>query len=112
MLTRSPMIASTTSSSISVKPAFLRLLKGLLMTALPSSIGDAVEPQPCRGRIDVIDVVALLRVVRLARIAALAPGRGVRKVGIGIERIARNPAHEIDLAALGIAPVGDALDQG
>src|SRR5579859_931628 len=101
------MIASTTSSSIRVKPAW----HVFFTAALPLPVGDAVEPDPRRGRIDVIDVIALLRVVRLARIAAPAPGFGIGEIGLRVERIAWNPPQEIDLGPLGIAPIGHAFDQ-
>src|SRR6266849_7815612 len=96
------MIAITTSSSISVNPERAR-------PALPVPVGLAVDALALCGREDVEHIVAFLGVVGRARVAALAPGARGGKRRIGVERVARDAAQEVDLVLLRILLVFDAL---
>src|SRR6266705_5310394 len=103
-VSRSAMIAITTSSSISVNPERGR-------TVSPIPVGLAVDALSLREREDVEHVVAFLGVVGRARVAALSPGGRGGKRGIGVEGIARDAAQEVDLFLLRALLVIDALGE-
>src|SRR5260221_2860200 len=86
MVKSTPMMVMTTSNSISVKPAALRL---------PVMIGDPVQALALRQRVHVEDIIAGLRIGRRTLRAAQAPGIGRRGRGARGERIPRHPPQEI-----------------
>src|SRR6266705_6797777 len=104
-VSRSAMIAITTSSSISVNPERGR-------TVSPIPVGLAVDALSLREREDVEHVVAFLGVVGRARVAALSPGGRGGKRGIGVEGIARDAAQEVDVGVRRGLRVVDALGEG
>src|SRR5437879_1046075 len=103
-VSRRAMIAITTSSSINVNPERGR-------TGLPIPVGLAVDALALREREDVEHIVAFLGIVGRARVAALAPGGRGGKRGIGVERIARDAAQEVDLFLLRALLVIDTLGE-
>src|SRR6266705_1544200 len=103
-VSRSAMIAITTSSSMSVNPERGR-------TVLPIPVGLAVDALSLREREDVEHIVAFTGIVGRARVAALSPGGRGGKRGIGVQGIARDAAQEIDLGLLRALLVVDALGE-
>src|SRR4051812_115319 len=113
MVMSSEMIAITTSSSTSVKPAAAKKPRlGASFLISPLLVGDAVQPLVGAEGVDVVHVVSGLGVVGGALVTAQAPGllgAGIRLQG---KWIARQAAQEVDLGLpFWIARVGDAIHQ-
>src|SRR5690606_37678678 len=110
MLSRVAMIAITTSSSIRVKPRRSAGGTRRVMRS-PFLVGHAVEAGALGQRIHVVHVRALARRIRRAGVAAPAPGALGLDAGVGVQRVARQPAQEVDAPALLVLDVGHALYQ-
>src|SRR5205807_2732560 len=95
------MMAITISSSINVKP------RRAPLAGLPVTVGYSVQPFARRERVHVEDVVARLRILRRTLVTAHSPGLLRSHGSVRKERIARQPAQEVDVDLL---LAGDVLD--
>src|SRR3954454_13304826 len=84
---RAPMISITTSSSISVKPAWRS----------PVMVGNSVESLARIEGVDVEYVWAWLWVFRRALVATHAPGVFRGRAGVGVGRTPRPPPQEVQV---------------
>src|SRR5262245_58286253 len=99
-------MASTARSSISVKPR-----RGVTLSASPFTIRTSIDAVPGCERIDVEHVLARPRLLGRAGVAAFAPGVGRGELRVGVERVARHAAQEVDALAARVPLVFDAFDQ-
>src|SRR6478735_7998752 len=95
------MTVSTTISSTSVNPLVFSL--SVFMTS-PFPVWNPVQPGVLAAGVNVVHILPWLRLGRGAGIAAQAPF-------LAADRIGRHAAQEVDLRAVGLSLVLDAVDQ-
>src|SRR5258706_9664506 len=102
MVKSTPMMVMTTSSSISVKPAALRL---------PVMIANSFQALALGEGVHVENIIAGLRIGGRTLGAALTPGIGGPGRGVGKERIARHTPQKIHHHFLFTLSILDPVDQ-
>src|ERR1700675_118748 len=106
MVSSSPMMVMTTSSSIRGNPRPRRPWAGL-----PITIRYPVQSLALRQGVHIEHIVPRLGIRRWALVTAQSPRIGSRHAGIGKHRIARHPPQEEHLDLFFALNVLDAVDQ-
>src|SRR4030088_3043223 len=90
------MIAITTSSSIRVKPSWIRRLP-ISRSPSPVTVRNCVQALRRGQRVDIEDVVARLRIIRRTLEAAQPPGFLGSHGSVRKKRITRYPAQKVEV---------------